>query len=211
MTLKMPPSSVGRLSVVLIAFLSLLQLMFQVSVLSATEPKDAEPKDSAPRTESAHGVLNFPDVPVPVQPSFPDDPAARQAISKVLQGESVVDSGHRLPDEIRELLHSTGSVLDGSSLDRDNIEPAVSPATSRGVRQAHAAEMLLKTARLLDKIEPASENRKQLVNQMRSEAVRILQQSIDTRDQVRDKSISDRSETDGSKLDWIRTDKADEP
>ncbi|WP_182870259.1 hypothetical protein [Stieleria mannarensis] len=133
-------------------------------------------------------VLLLPDVPLPADHPPKDNPAARRAISRLLQGgredaDSAPDD-RVLPEEFKELLRSTPSVLDGSTLDPKRQPQLPSTNRSRDAadtpaarRSRRAAEMLLKSARLLDKIEPKSENRTYLIHQMRSEAVRLLQQS----------------------------------
>ena len=126
-------------------------------------------------------ILPLPDVPLPLDSPPKDNPAARQTLSRALQGDR--DAAPLLPDDLQELLRTTGSVLDGSSLD-PKFAPLETPSltpkqTSPGPqsirRRRRAAEMLLKSARLLDKIEPKSENQTYLVNQLHQEAVRLLQ------------------------------------
>ncbi|QDV46183.1 hypothetical protein Enr13x_60920 [Stieleria neptunia] len=131
-------------------------------------------------------ILPLPDVPLPRDAQPQDNPAAREALSRALQGDR--DAAPLLPADLQELLRTTGSVLDGSSLDpklapqkSDALQPPslspdqASPGTQSARRRRRAAEMLLKSARLLDKIEPKSENQTYLVNQMHQEAVRLLQ------------------------------------
>ncbi|QEF97450.1 hypothetical protein Mal15_14900 [Stieleria maiorica] len=134
-------------------------------------------------------VLLLPDVPLPTEHPPEDDPAARRAISRLLQGGREVagpaTAEVKLPEELKELLRGTPSILDGSVLDpkrptqprRPHRLPHAAAEASSPRRNHRAAEMLLKSARLLDKIEPKSENRTYLIHQMRSEAVRLLQQS----------------------------------
>jgi hypothetical protein len=68
----------------------------------------------------------------------------------------------------------TGSPADGLPQPSPS-RPSESGRLSEPGRQHWlAAELLLKTARLIDKLDPADENRQRLVNQMRREAVRLL-------------------------------------
>ncbi|PAY17297.1 hypothetical protein CKO51_21940 [Rhodopirellula sp. SM50] len=134
--------------------------------------------------EPPQRILPLPDVPLPVDSQPQDNPAAREALSRALQGDR--DAAPLLPDDLQDLLRSTGSVLDGSSLDPKfaspemptTAPPPTSPGTPSVRRRRRAAEMLLKSARLLDKIEPKSENQTYLVNQMHQEAVRLLQDPV---------------------------------
>ncbi|MCS7467960.1 hypothetical protein NZK35_15000 [Stieleria sp. ICT_E10.1] len=131
--------------------------------------------------EPPQRILPLPDVPLPTASQPQDNPAAREALSRALQGDR--DAAPLLPDDLQELLRTTGSVLDGSSLDPKFAAPEMpsltpppnSPGTQSVRHRRRAAEMLLKSARLLDKIEPKSENQTYLVNQMHQEAVRLLQ------------------------------------
>ncbi|WP_372896526.1 hypothetical protein [Stieleria sp.] len=135
--------------------------------------------------EPPQRILPLPDVPLPVDSQPQDNPAAREALSRALQGDR--DAAPLLPDDLQDLLRSTGSVLDGSSLDPKFAAPEMPtiapprslPGTESVRRRRRAAEMLLKSARLLDKIEPKSENQTYLVNQMHQEAVRLLQDPAD--------------------------------
>ncbi|MCA9137196.1 MAG: hypothetical protein KDB00_10565 [Planctomycetales bacterium] len=155
-----------------VVFVGLIWLTFQTpvfySVTWGTPPR---------------GVLLFPedaDLPLDVQPV--DRPAIRESISQQLQGTSPSQGDGIVPPEIRELIQKSGSVMKGSLLDPelDAIPNSWSSGRIDGQsdeaisRRLHAAEMLLKSARLLDKIRPASENQKQLVLQMRNQAVQLM-------------------------------------
>lgn len=125
------------------------------------------------------GVLLLPeDVDLPSNAEPIDDPEIRKSISKQILGTEREQGDRAIPPEIMELIEKTGSVIQGSSLDVDIKAPHVnrSPSESSDAtrQRLRAAEMLLKSARLLDKVHHSSENQKRLVNQMRQEAVRLM-------------------------------------
>lgn len=160
--------------------------------------RQASAVDDSPR------VLNLPDdVEVPAFKPAPRDPKELENIARALEGtlEGNRDAGAKLPEAVREIMDRNGSILSGSSLDasiskdghRDSraLADPSSPQIDRQkpARTAHAdrpdrlerklraAEMLLKTARLVDKLSSPSENQRRLVNQMRQQAVALLAES----------------------------------
>lgn len=161
----------------------LLWAVVAVSTIVCSKSLSAQ----VPEEQPARGVLNLPEgvdpQPAPVVPQAATGPQRDQldSISRRIQG--LPESGEQapLPEGLRELMGRQPSVLKGSSLDPElEFLPESPQGFPAGLgktslpKRARAAEMLLKTARLLDKLEPASENHSKLVDQMRREAARLL-------------------------------------
>jgi hypothetical protein len=150
-------------------FLLLIGLALFCPALPAKEPPEL------PET------LLLPAGPLPNPPKA--DPATEQRFRQAIQQGAKATSNDSVVDEMLDVMRRNGgSILEGSSLDpkrdwtvetkaRQTPPPRSADANARSFR---TAEQLLKTARLLDKIQPISENRKRLVNQMRQEAVRLM-------------------------------------
>jgi hypothetical protein len=90
-------------------------------------------------------------------------------------------------EDIMALYNRSPSIFDDSLLEdalleseRDSFKETPPPpsgplAQRQDVRQRlRAAELLLKTSRIIEKIKPLSENQRQLVIQMRQQAVQIM-------------------------------------
>ena len=87
-----------------------------------------------------------------------------------------VSSSDPLLDDVLGIIKSRGSILDGSSLDPALEHPGSAAGTDRD-SNARAAESLLRSARLLNQIEPRDSARTELVAKMRYEAWRLLGES----------------------------------
>ena len=105
-------------------------------------------------------------------------------------------SGDQVLDDVLRVLRQRGSVLDGSTLDpeHENTPPSPDgpnesskqpndslgkrfrriPSPSVAPQRARAAELLLRTARVLENLGPVGENRRKLIQELRREAVRVL-------------------------------------
>tara|TARA_R110002073_G_scaffold7747_5_gene43676 strand:- start:8987 stop:9520 length:534 start_codon:yes stop_codon:yes gene_type:complete len=98
-------------------------------------------------------------------------------IRSVLEGASDdVRSSDPLLDDVLGIIKSRGSILDGSSLDPALDTPTSAAGNDRDA-SARAAESLLRSARLLNRIEPRDSARTELVEKMRHEAWRLLGES----------------------------------
>ena len=124
----------------------------------------------------------------------PAETEQKKLIEKALRGESV-DAPDNMLGDIVEMIKRRGSLLDGSELSNDmplmdsgsgKIDVGDSPTGSRpGVshpddpqrisRNLIAAEQLVRAARLLLETDPEDESTRQLVNQMRVRAVKLIQ------------------------------------
>ena len=174
-------------------------------------PPEQDRRDvrQASAVEGSPRVLNLPDdVDVPAFKPARRDPKELENIARALEGtlEGNRDAGAKLPETVREIMDRNGSILSGSSLDASISEdrhresqafadpsspqlnrqkPARTARADRPDRlekKLRAAEMLLKTARLVDKLPSPSENQRRLVNQMRQQAVRLLVESAEVGD-----------------------------
>ncbi|TWU24947.1 hypothetical protein Pla52o_12440 [Novipirellula galeiformis] len=86
-----------------------------------------------------------------------------------------VNSSDPLLDDVLGLIQSRGSILDGSSLDPAMETPLASEQGPSDLdNRARAAECLLRSARLLQRLGPPSASRNELVTKMRHEAGRLL-------------------------------------
>jgi hypothetical protein len=103
----------------------------------------------------------------------------RQALNSETQVEEAGNpqTGDMVLDDVLGIIRKRGSVLDGSSLDQPSSE-SQSTVTSNPSRRAYAAEQLLKSARLLERIDSldASEqaSRVDLIRKIRAEAAKLL-------------------------------------
>ena len=126
--------------------------------------------------------ITLPDGLVPFEIVPKDDPDARKAFQAMVQDGADAVASDPIMDEIMQVYSHRGSVLDGSLLDPkcdfwDETSPPPSgplPHRQDVLQRLRAAELLLKTSRMIDKIKPLSENQRQLVIQMRQEAVKIM-------------------------------------
>ena len=127
----------------------------------------ADPPASDPKS------LPLPDLPdLEVQQSQPirRNPQVEKKIRDAIENGDFQETGDPVLDDLLKFMREN-SVLRNTSLD-----PALdSPGATTSAR-ARAAESLLKSARLLEKIESSDKTRQDLVNQLRSEAVRLLRQ-----------------------------------
>ena len=121
--------------------------------------------------------LSLPQTPLPaVKTPLDPEPGALKHISDILQqNKPVTETGNVEIDELAEILAGMGSVLDGSQLD-SSLEPDHEVTGSAESERAVAAELLLKTARMLEHLGPPDRSRRQLVMRMRGEAVKLLSQ-----------------------------------
>ena len=161
-------------------------------VVDAQSPPQVIPKQSVPRVPAQQELLLPSEeeiIEVTPAPSAMANPeATKRKIQAALDGETPIGSDDPLLDDVLRVLRQRGSVLRGSSLDSD---PVANPSldddpmdeTSAGdVRsqrdplevRARAAESLLRAARLLSAVEPQDDIRRELVANMRREAVELL-------------------------------------
>ncbi|TWT79916.1 hypothetical protein CA13_13260 [Planctomycetes bacterium CA13] len=93
-----------------------------------------------------------------------------------------------ITEDVQQIIRDLGSVLDGSSLD-----PANAPASAttggaarntvqgfkrKGSKRIRVAETLLRNSRNLEMTTPLDKPRRELVAQMRREAIRLIQESL---------------------------------
>ena len=105
-------------------------------------------------------------------------------------------SGDQTLDDVLRVLRQRGSILDDSSLDPQQQDPRLTPAgpdespqplqgslpkTLRRVpspsvtpQRARAAELLLRTSRVLENLGAIDDNRRKLIDELRREAVKVL-------------------------------------
>ena len=109
------------------------------------------------------------------EPSSTPNPIESKIRSALEGAPGGVSSSDPLLDDVLGIIKSRGSILDGSSLD-PALENRGSAGTDRDYH-ARAAESLLRSARLLNQIEPRDSARTELVAKMRHEAWRLLGES----------------------------------
>jgi hypothetical protein len=118
------------------------------------------------------------EIPMPA-PADPAESIIRRAFS---ERGPIQPTGDGVLDDVLEVIRDRGSILDGSSFD-PRADPDRAPrrrhdlvgtSTGRHVDRVRLAELLLKSARLLEQVEPVDETRRELVNRMRLETVRLL-------------------------------------
>ena len=124
------------------------------------------------------------DSPQFVEPPMQADAEAAEEIRKALNDDpDVRGTGDPMLEDVLQIIEQRGSVLDGSSLDPKADESAAEngPGTTTDANDAdqaasktRTAERLLKAARCLEEIQPLDETRRELVNRMRRETVRLL-------------------------------------
>lgn len=154
-------------------FLLLSWLFCHSSVLLATPPR---------------GLLTLPDGPIPIESLPKEDPAGLKAFQNMINGTTDAVPTDPIMSGLMQVYYHRGSVLENSSLDprlqRSHATPEPiwnrSGDAQQRHKRLHAAELLLKTSRLIDKIKPLSDNRRQLAVQMRQEAARLLTQPTPT-------------------------------
>lgn len=159
-------------------------------------------------SESQAQIVPPPDAPAP---QLVDDAKTRAQIVEALRnakaardaerasesgntgnGDGTANTGDMVLDDVLEIIRRRGSVLDGTSLDPANDEAPLIINLPREPESGDvpaasavydAAEQLLRSARLLEKLsrtgEPSiDEDRAKLVRSMRSQAGRLLIQAI---------------------------------
>lgn len=171
-----------------LATASVTAALAQQPALLAEPPEDREEvaddqqEVPPPRLE----VVERPDAPEPSA----DDPDAKKKIEQALRGEDTSSGGSDpVLDDVLRIIRRQGSVLDGTVLDSNgkaaSSRAGETPAMGAAVpadpspkvrRQAHVAELLLKTARRLEQLGPVDATRRRLVTGMRAEAARLLSQ-----------------------------------
>ena len=127
-------------------------------------------------------------------PPSPVETEQKALIEKALRGESV-DAPDNMLGDIVEMIQRRGSLLDGSELGKDmprmdsdsgktdvdqgptgsQADRSVQTDPQRISRNLIAAEQLVRAARLLLETAPGDESTRQLVNQMRVRAVKLIQ------------------------------------
>jgi hypothetical protein len=144
---------------------------------SPKSPSPETPSEPDPLPQLTLPQLPLPQVPLPETPAPVEPPAsALKHISDILQGKKPsTGTGGLEMNGLGKILGEMGSVLDGSPLD-PALEIENTCEDSEESARAVAAELLLKTARKLEQISPADPSRRQLVIQMRGEAVKLLSQ-----------------------------------
>lgn len=120
-------------------------------------------------------------IPVITEPQPEVAEKIRQALDSKHQGTEVGDpqTGDMVLDDVLKIIGQRGSVLEGSFLDDSPNESESEPEAIRSPSaMAHAAEQLLKSARLLEKINSrdAQEQagRADLIRKIRAEAAKLL-------------------------------------
>ncbi|MEM6468635.1 MAG: hypothetical protein AAF802_03640 [Planctomycetota bacterium] len=125
--------------------------------------------------------------------SVPEDAELLQAIQAAIQGNGN-RSEEPLFQDVYKLIESRGSLLRGSELEKFTEEASRAnrqnvrrdprggrpqPMSSKVRKQRlRAAESLMKTARMIDKLGVGNQNRQKLVNQMLREAVSLLNEVV---------------------------------
>lgn len=163
------------------------------------------PKILLPQTKL--GPANAPHANDPVAaPSATGDKFTQKLIQDALTGKPASANDPMFQDML-DVLRARGSVLKGSMLDTQTAAPIAdadptpqfehpaqmsdeasiisSQTEPRSEKQFLTAEMLLRTARRLDKMAVASPRRKQLVKQLRQEAVILLREAAKIRNASR--------------------------
>ena len=108
---------------------------------------------------------------------------AESKIRDVLEGKETPGTNNGFLEDVLGVIRHQGSILDGSSLDPGN-EPSGNGPPENGdsspsspdqikARRCHAAEQLLKAARLLSSVESSPEAAK-LIDSMRNQATDLL-------------------------------------
>lgn len=134
-------------------------------------PTPAEPPADQPKT------LELPDLPDLKIPDRKENPQRDERIQRIIRDSleqgSAAETGDPVLDDVLQVIKNRPSILQGSSLDPAVDQDSPKPDSTVSAR-AHAAECLLRAARVLERIDLADENRRELVNQMRRESVRLL-------------------------------------
>lgn len=104
-------------------------------------------------------------------------PSADEQIRRALEGgasESAPRDG--ILADVLDLIGERGSVLEGSVLDDNLVDPSTGKTTfkSSDSVKARTAEQLLKASRMLEDLPSQDRTRIELVNKMRQEAVKLL-------------------------------------
>ncbi|MGB7344138.1 MAG: hypothetical protein WBD20_07985 [Pirellulaceae bacterium] len=98
-------------------------------------------------------------------------------IQEALKGQTV-ETGDGLLDDMLKVLKQRGSVLDGSSLDKELDISSDGSSTRKAVpsvsQKAHAAESLLRASRLLENLGKLTDEQSELIQQMRHQSLLLL-------------------------------------
>lgn len=172
--------TITKYSVFALVFL----LNAQHNAVGQVAPPNALPDSAA--SNDAKESLGLPAGEIPLPRQATADPRIQARIRAAINGDSLPESGDPILQGMLDVLKSRGSILDGSTLDQELGIPAVkSPekANRRTKQQsskaARVAEMLLKTARLMESLGPMDKNREQLIEKMRQESRRLLPSAPD--------------------------------
>ena len=103
---------------------------------------------------------------------IPQNSAVEKRIRKALSGESSGGTGDPVLDDILGVLNKRGSILDGSTLDAADVTDK--NTAGKATERFHAAELLLRTSRCMEKIGPLDSAQRDLIKQMRGQARHLL-------------------------------------
>lgn len=143
------------------------------AVPTKTSPAEPAPLEAAPAETSPTETSPAEASPEPSSTPNPIESKIRSVLEGAPGG---VHSSDPLLDDVLGIIKSRGSILDGSSLDPALDTPTSAAGNDRDA-SARAAESLLRSARLLNRIEPRDSARTELVEKMRHEAWRLLGES----------------------------------
>jgi hypothetical protein len=100
-------------------------------------------------------------------------PGPKEKIRDVLEGAQPAPTGDGVLEDILGVIQNQGSILDGSMLDENAIQPMSSHRSRSITRRAQVAEQLLRAARMLEAI-TSDESSANLVQSMRQQAAKLL-------------------------------------
>lgn len=141
--------------------------------------------------------ITLPEGPLPPHETIPENPQALEAIKRTLAGDTTVETGNPMLHDVLRICGETSErrtaewpqriakrtdSWDVESPFQPSVDASPSPRSNAITQRHRAAELLLRVGRLIDKIDPADENRQRLVNQMRREAVRLLVETVDSQE-----------------------------
>lgn len=149
--------------------------------------KSPESKSTSPNRSNQLRKLRLPQMPGAFAPAPPNDPGVRNAIEALLRGEKNVDVPEPMLEDFGRFIRGRKSVLSGSVLeqmtethdDHPTDPPSSGTMPGRSKRAINdfrwrTAEHLLKSARMLEKLQPNDQNQIKLVNEMRRQAVSLM-------------------------------------